>query len=73
MVDQSITNDQGLGWQYLKPLCTLSGFPMHCVVDQLGVIAQLFQGSDGRQHPGRLFPCQQIPGGIGRQKVVIKP
>ena len=63
---------------YLKPfgrcLCIFA-MGVHCIIDELRVIAELLQGGDGRQDPGRDFlvlSLKQPLGCIGCQKVAVQ-
>lgn len=44
---------------------------VHRVVNELGVVAQLLQGADGRQHAGGLA-AQQPPRRVGLEEVVVQ-
>ena len=60
------------GEKDLKALGSFAGLAVHCIVDQLRVVAELLQRSDRRQHTGGLLPSQEASGRVGRQEVVVQ-
>ena len=42
------------------------------VIDQLGVIAELLERRDGRQHAGGALAIEKLAGGLGLEEVLVE-